>query len=305
MLAASTTAPDRRRLLAAIVSEIGQGGVCFPTTPQLARGIRQALCDPDCPVGTAARLVGAEPLLAARIVGLANSVLFRSRGRVITDLSSAITRVGFSVVRSLATALIVRQLAAIPARPAHRDMAAALWGHSAHAAALAYLLARRITGQNPDTALFAGLVHEAGGFYLISRAGDYPGLLDGALTRDWVDDGCDDAAESVIGGRGTPTSFQSRIGRAVLDALEVPAPVTEAIETLWRGELALPPRTLGDTLLLAVQLVPLPSPFKRVPEGGALHAQAVMDLAFEQGALGQIVKEAAADVASLSAILRG
>ena len=44
--------------------------------------------------------------------------------------------------------------------------------------ALAWSLARHVTGVNPDTALFAGIIHEVGGFYLLSRADEFPGLLD-------------------------------------------------------------------------------------------------------------------------------
>jgi hypothetical protein len=31
-----------------------------------------------------------------------------------------------------------------------------------------------VTGVNEDTALFAGIVHEVGGFYLLSRAEEFP-----------------------------------------------------------------------------------------------------------------------------------
>ena len=302
---ATTTKPDKRRILAAIATEIGQGEITFATTAQMALRIRRALYDPDCAVGTAARLIQAEPLLAARIVGLANSALYRREGRVITDLSSAITRVGFSVVRSLATAVVIRQLAGAPANPAHRGLATMLWDHTTHMAALAYVLARRVTRQDPDTAMFAGLVHEVGGFYLISRAGDFPGILDGALARDWLDDGFDEG-ESTDGIRfGTHRSFESQIGRAILDSLAVPAPVVDAVETLWRGYLTLPPETLGDTLLLAEQVVPAPSPLDRPQEDGGLHAHAIMDLAFDDVTLSDILEEAAADVEALAAILRG
>jgi hypothetical protein len=34
-----------------------------------------------------------------------------------------------------------------------------------------------VTRQDPETALFAGLIHEVGALYLISRANDYPVLL--------------------------------------------------------------------------------------------------------------------------------
>lgn len=300
-MAKAAASPDKRRILAAIATQIGQGEIAFPTSTQLALRVRQVLDDPDCSVDTVARLIRADPLLAARTVALANSALFARGGRVITDIPAAIARVGFSVVRSLATALVARQIAGGPARPEHRDMAAGLWEHTTHMAALAYVLARRVTRQDPDTAMFAGLVHEVGGFYLISRAGDFPSLLDGGLMREWTDEG--ESGEDAAGpdGHAGQRSFESRIGRAILEALSVPAVVIEAIETLWHGYLSLPPETLGDTLLLANQLVPVKSPLEPAPAGAA---PASIDMVVGDEMLTDILKEAASDVRALAAILR-
>ena len=61
-------------------------------------------------------------------------------------------------------------------------------------------------------------------------------------------------------------SPQREIGRAVLKALSVPAPVVAAVEVLGTGYLAFPPTTLGDALLLADQLAPVKSPLLQAPD---------------------------------------
>jgi HD-like signal output (HDOD) protein len=304
LLQATAGKPHKGRVLAAIAAEIRDSEISFPTTAQMALRISEALGDPDCATGTATRLIAAEPLLAARIVGLANSALYPRSAREITDLSTAIARVGFSVARSLATALVLRQMANAPAHPAHRAFAARLWDHTTRTAALASVLARRVTAQNPDTALFAGLVHEVGGFYLISRAADYPGILDGGLAYERFHDGRDEDGKTGDDPDGMP-GFESRIGRAVLELLAVPASVVEAVETLWLGYLTLPPSTLGDTLLLADQLVAVRSPFDLLQEDDVPHARAIVDLAFNDVLMSDMLKEAAADVEALAAILKG
>jgi HD-like signal output (HDOD) protein len=300
VLQATVLEPDKGKILATIASEIRGSVISFPTTAQMALRIRKALGDPNCSTSTATRLIAAEPLLAARIVGIANSALYTGSARVITDLSAAVARVGFSMVRSVATAVILRQMANAPANPAHRALAAQLWDHTTRMAALASVLASRTTGQNPETALFAGLVHEVGGFYLISRAADYPEVLEGGLAPYWFHDGRDGG-----GGAGGDPGFESSIGRAVLETLAVPAPVVEAVETLWLGYLSLPPNTLGDTLLLADQLVAVRSPFELPQDVDTPHASALMDLAFNDVLLSDMLKEAAADVDTLAAILKG
>lgn len=289
--------PDRQRMLEAIATEIGRGELSFPTSSQLALRIREALDDPDCAASSVARLIQADPLLAARIVGLANSVLFNRSGRTITEIQGAVARVGFSVVRSLATAVVARQIAGTPLQAAHRKMATELWEHTTHVAALACVLARRVTRQDPDTAMFAGLMHEVGGFYLLSRAGEFPGLLDGSPMSDWIDDGEDESDT------GHKRSFESRIGRAILDALFVPANVIDAVEAVWEGYLTLPPETLGDTVLLANRLVPVRSPFDR--SGDDRPAAASLDMVVEDEMLTDILKEAAREVEALAKILRG
>jgi HD-like signal output (HDOD) protein len=300
---ATAVEPDKAKILAAIASEVRGSTISFPTTAQMALRIREALSDPNCSASTATRLIAAEPLLAARIVGVANSALYLRTAGMITDLSAAIARVGFSMVRSLATALIVRQMANAPADPAHRAAAAQLWEHTTRMAALAGVLAHRVTGQNADTALFAGLVHEVGGFYVISRAAEYPGFPEDEPAHDWFHDGHDEHGRAGDG-NDMRRGFESMIGRAVLESLGVPAPVVEAVDTLWLGQLTLPPSTLSDTLLLADQLVAVRSPFEMQRDDDSPHERAITELAFNDVLLTDMLKEASADIESLAAVLK-
>jgi hypothetical protein len=215
-------------------------------------------------------------------------VSYNRNGQVITDVGSAVARLGLSVVRSLAHALIVRQMAGAPVAAQHRETAAQLWTHTAHVASLSRLIARRVTRCNPDTALFAGLVQDVGGFYLISRARDYPALLE---------DGHIDADEEV----------ENTIFDAVLRKLGVPEPVLTAAHVVWTGFLAIPPESLGDTVLLAKQLAPVASPMLRAPGEPPDHARAVIDMVIgEEGdeTLSILLQESAAELASLAAALQ-
>jgi HD-like signal output (HDOD) protein len=290
---------DASEAFKSIVAEVGRGELTFPTSAKVALRVRQALDDPDCPAETAVRLVQAEPLLSARVVALANSVAFNPSGREITDVRIAVARLGFKVVRNLATAMVTRQLAGTPAEPAHKALATQLWEHTAHVAALAHVIARRVTGQDPEAAMFAGIVHEVGGFYLLSRAKDFPGLMDGALP-DWVQD---DEGE-VEGEKQGKGGGEGEIGRAVLKALAVPQPVVDGIEALWKGYLVLPPTTLGDTLLLADQLTPVKSPLREPLYRNREDMAENIDMIIGQETLVGILKESAEQVESLTKALQ-
>ncbi len=275
---------ERYQILRKIAAELERGEVSFPTHAQVALKLQRALGDPDCHVDDATRLIKAEPLLAAKVVAVANTSAFNASSRAITDVRTAVLRLGFRYLRSLASAVVTRQLA-VTSSASDRAMAAQLWEHTAHVAALAHVIARKVTHLDPETAMFAGIVHEVGAFYLVSRAGEYPGLLDEDFSA-WTETG------------------EADVGRAVLQALSVPPAVVEAIEVCWQGFLAMPPVTLGDTLLLADELAPVESPLRDLDGSPREGMAASIDMLIGEETLSEIMRESADDVRSLTAALQ-
>ena len=267
-----------------IAAQASRGELTFPTSVAASVKLQQALSDPDCHIDAAAQLVQANPLLAARTVAIANSVAYNRSGNEISSVRAAVQRMGVRTLQSLVAALIVRQIGSAVTDPVAKAKLTQLWEHTAHVAALAQVLARRVTRVDPDTALFAGIVHEVGGFYMLSRAAEFPGILDGE-PDDWIEHG------------------EQEIGRGVLKKLVIPEAVMDAVEALWEGFRALPPEDLGDTLLLANDLSPVPSPLHE--NAGATSAQAArtIDCEIGEGTLASIMAESAAEVQSLLAVL--
>ena len=276
---------DVAAALDTIAADAARGDIIFPTHTEIALRVQRLLDDPDCAIDALSRLIAAEPILAARVLSIANSMTYNPGGRAISELRSAISRLGFATLRALAAAVIVRQMKELSLDQEGKLLAARLWEHTAHVAALARVIARRVTRQNPDAAFFAGIVHEVGSFYLISRASAFPGLLHSNLEA-WHGEG-----EAVV-------------GRAVLKALDVPAHILEATETLWGGFLALPPHSLGDTLLLADELAPVESPIDALTGMSRRGMAAQIELSIDDETLTHILAESAEEVASLSAALK-
>ena len=245
-----------------IAAQAARGEISFPTSVNAVLRLQLALDDPDCHVEEAIRLVLSEPQLAARTVALANTAAFGAGGVQVTNVRAAVLRIGYRRLRGLVAALMVRQFGHRITDPVLRAKAGQLWAHTAHVAALAQVLARRVTGGDPDTALFAGIVHEVGGFYLLSRADEFPGLLEddadnwGALCEDVV-------------------SFE------VMRKLAIPIDVTQAIAGLRDGVVNPQPHTLLDTLLLANRYATVASPLgegQETPGPGLLDDAAVRAL---------------------------
>jgi len=276
---------DVRSALDAIAADAARGDIIFPTHTEIALRVQRLLDDPDCAIDKLGKLISAEPVLATRVLSIANSIAYNPGGRAITDLKSGISRLGFAALRALAASIIVRQMKEMSKAEEHRALASKLWEHTAHVASLARVIARRVTRQNPDAAFFAGIVHEVGNFYLISRASAFPGLLTSDL--------------EIWHGEG-----EASVGRAVLRALEVPAHILDAMETLWSGFLAMPPASLGDTLLLADELSPIESPIDALAGMSRKGMNVELELLIDDETLSQILAESAEEVASLSTALK-
>jgi HD-like signal output (HDOD) protein len=262
-----------------ILEEVAEGEVTFPTHADVAFRVRLALDDPDLHINKAAQIVQAEPLLAARVVAVANSIAFNPGNRPVTDVRTAVTRLGIRFVRALATAVVMRQMASSAHSPVSRALSERLWEHTAHVSALAHLLAVHFHRPGADIAMFAGIVHEVGGFYLISRTDTHPHLL---------------AETSLM----TPAA-EASIGRAVLAALAVPVEVVGAVECIWQDAPSVfPPVTLGDLLCLANRLTPIVSPLQR-PEAHRLEIESGGD-----ALLAEILDQSGDEMGALTAALR-
>jgi HD superfamily phosphohydrolase YqeK len=267
-----------------IATQAGRGELVFPTNVDASIKLQQALEDPDCHLEAAAKMVLLEPLVAARAVAIANSVAYNRSGAEIASVRAAVMRLGFRTLHSLVAAVMVRQMTGKITNPALKAKSARLWEHTAHVAALSQVLAKRLTRIDPETAMFAGIVHEVGGFYLLSRAEEFPGLLEGD-SEDWAEYG-----EKVI-------------GRGVLKKLAVPESVLSAVELLWTGVGVQPPATLGDILFLANMLSPVPSPLHPETDQAIVDASSPLEMVVDGETLGDILEENADEIKSLTAAL--
>lgn len=144
----------------------------FPTCLDAAHLIRNTLRDPAADIATVRSVVGREPLIAARIIRLANTVAYNPGGLAIVDLSAAIGRVGFEAVRTLSLAVVLQQMSQAAMPPQFQPYARQAWERSIEVSAIAHALARRYLVCNPEEALLAALLSRIGVFYLLFRARD-------------------------------------------------------------------------------------------------------------------------------------
>lgn len=166
---------QRFRMLEDIARELS-GEVIFPTCFDAILHLREILQDPNLGMTQIATAISSEPLISAKLVHIANSVIFNPQGREVVDVKSAVIRLGLNTVRSTAMAIAMRQLMRAKTLAEFSGMAHLLWEHSVQSAAAARLIAARHTKLNADEAMLAGLIHDLGAFYMLYRASQYEEL---------------------------------------------------------------------------------------------------------------------------------
>lgn len=166
----------------ALAAEASTGRIQMPCFPDVALRMRRVLADDNCDTTQVAKVASAEPALAAKLLQMANSAALNPAGTKVTELKTAIARIGFAHVRTVSLAYALDQVRNAPALEPMREVLNELWERSVLVASLAYVAAKKWTYVNPDQALLAGLMHGMGRMYIITRSADHPGLFADAAT---------------------------------------------------------------------------------------------------------------------------
>jgi HD-like signal output (HDOD) protein len=172
--AQSQAAFDFVRTLAA---ELSGGNLDLPSFPEIAIRVRRVLSDPKTSVEQVVRVVGSEPALAARLLRISNSASLNRSGRAVTDLRTAINRIGYNMVRSASMSFSMAQIRKSNKLAGLEHHLNDLWQRSTVVAAFSYVLARNYTKVNPDEAMLTGMMHGIGKLYVLTRVIDHPELF--------------------------------------------------------------------------------------------------------------------------------
>jgi HD-like signal output (HDOD) protein len=124
-----------------LAAELSGGKVELPSFPDVALRVRQVLADPEVVPERVVRVVSSEPALAAKLLQIANSAALNVSRKQVTELRSAVTRMGFNVVRSAAIAFALSQLQKASALKGLEKPLRELWARSAGVAAMSYVVA--------------------------------------------------------------------------------------------------------------------------------------------------------------------
>ena len=138
----------------------------LPTIPEILFQILKILDDPDSGSSDLAEVVRLDAPLTARILRLANSPYYSTRGDM-TDIHRCIAVLGYRTIRQVAICVsvatsVVSAAARVEGRLDYRE----LWRHSVATGAIANRLAEMVDYPAPEEVFTAGLLHDLGKFVL-------------------------------------------------------------------------------------------------------------------------------------------
>jgi HD-like signal output (HDOD) protein len=282
----ASSSKDSFAFVQALAGELSSGKIDMPSFPDIAARVRQVLSDEFVSSKQVVRVVSTEPALAGKLMMIANSVAMNPNGARITDLNTAITRIGLNMVRSASRSFAMEQIRKSEAFASLRAPMTALWERSVLVASLSYVVAKRLTANNPDTAMLAGLMHGMGKLYILTRAVKHPALFAdpptyNQIVRDW----------------------HSSIAKAILENWDINEDIVAAVESyedLERDHKG--PPDLTDVLTVANLL----ASFHDYPDSIELNMQGVKScsrMGMTKEAAETILKESGEEVASLRGAL--
>lgn len=161
-----------------LAMDLQKGEFDLPPFPDTALRVQECIRDPAADNRSLAAVIATEPALAARLMRMANSAMMRRGPMEVTDIPTAISRVGMTMVQNAATSFAAREAFKAPPGSACIGELTELRRTSISVAAIAYLLAKHVRSiSKPDEAMLAGLLSSVGKFYIYTKAADHPDLF--------------------------------------------------------------------------------------------------------------------------------
>ncbi len=197
-----------------LAQELSHQEFDIPPYPDVAVRIRDVMNNPNVCTDDIARIITADPVLATRLLRMANSALLRRGPIEITDIKAAISRLGFDLVRNTVVSLALDTTFKTDKNSQVYKYVQLIRTHSTHVGALAFILAKKLTNiDKPEEVMLAGLLHDIGKFYILNRAGDFPELFADSEQLE-----------------GLLAEWHTGVGRAIIDSWGFPQHIVDAID---------------------------------------------------------------------------
>lgn len=204
---------EAMRFVRELARELGSGSVRLPSLPDVVIKIRKLLEEQNCDFQQVAQVVSADPVLVSRLLMFANSAAYNPTGEDVKSLDTAISRLGFELVRNTAISIAIKQLFLGEQHKSVAKQVRQLWARSMQLSSLAHAIAAHSPDVNQETAFLCGLMHDVGKLYILTKAKSYPDFLGDA-----------DSLQTIL------DEWHAKIGKSILEAWGFPQDVCESVD---------------------------------------------------------------------------
>ena len=262
--------------------DLAKGEFDLPPFPDTALEVQKCIKDPDSDIQQLSAIVATEPALAARLMRMANSAMMRRGPIEVTDIPTAISRVGMDMVQNVAVSFAAREAFQCPPGATCIDDLNKLRRESIRVGAISYALAGAVRSVcNPDEAMLAGLLNAVGKFYILLRATDHPALFSDR-----------EALDTLL------AQWHTGVARAIVESWDFPEAIAVAVDEQDLTERdRIDSADLSDILHVANRIVRTPAGRSITDVMGGIDALARLRIDAEK--LAAILEEQEEEIASM------
>ena len=152
----------------------------IPMLPDEAHRVLQIVGDPEVTIATLATVVSKDPILATRVLGMANSALFGAMSPL-RSVSEAVLRLGTRTVRNVV--VTVSMHSQFKSAEMYASDGQHFMEHALGTAYVAHLIAERVRTDVDETFL-CGLLHDLGKLVVLRTASQYQKKHGGLIRND-------------------------------------------------------------------------------------------------------------------------
>lgn len=251
------------KFVQSLAIDLNRNDLKLTSFPDVVMRIRKALDDPDTTGEKLAEILSVDPVLASRMLVLANSTFYSPAGIKIQSLAAAVGRIGFEKVRTSAISYAVELMHASKNLGALKDELRRNWSDGIRLAAMSEAIAQHCSELDADNAFVAGLLHRIGVLYIYTKYDEYPSILqDKDARRNLVNEWAAPIGESIVSNWNFSDEIKSTLNpnedgsRTFCDPADLADVVIAAKASLNGGVAGVFDMIQGKRLNLSEEIVP-------------------------------------------------